>query len=296
MPPIAITPTPPALNAANTVSEFGVFGVEETPALAEFFRANGFAILRGLWSPVRLAALDHACTLAQEALLRGELGPEFGTTALVDDGLAGRTPIAHYVTRITELSSVVRDDVMDPVIEGLVRGWLGECWLLEGEPFGVVLQDARPGRESAYTRIGWHSDWQSSTHLDRWPGVAFTVHLDATSPANGFLRVVPGSHLWATPAPARDAAGNPSTQQGRPFGGHTDTPPPLEMPLGFDKVPGEIAVYAEEGDVLFHDSYVWHSAARATDDDTRRRHVRGTWYSGRPVASSIEDFLKNAAR
>ena len=50
-----------------------------------------------------------------------------------------------------------------------------------------------------------------------------------------------------------------------PWGGHSTEAPPTEMPLGFEKVLGEVAVYAERGDILFHDAYLWHSAARATD-------------------------------
>jgi hypothetical protein len=57
-------------------------------------------------------------------------------------------------------------------------------------------------------------------------------------------------------------------------------------------------VYAERGDILFHDAYLWHSAARATDDDTWRRHVRGGWFSGAgPIEGPhIDEFVKNAAR
>lgn len=288
---------PPVDRPAAPPTDVGVFGPDDAAGLAAFFRAHGFAVLRGLWPAKTLHAVDAACTGAQEALLRGDLAPHHGTAALVDDGLAAATPVAHYVTRLTELLPDVRRLVLDPVPVGLVRGWLGECWLLEGEPFGVVLQDARPGRESAYTRIGWHSDWQSSPHLpERWPAVSFTYHLDATSPANGFLRVVPGSHLWATPAPVRDAAGAPVLRGADAVGGHTSTPPPFAMPTGFEKVPGEVAVYCEAGDLLFHDAYLWHSAARATDDATRRRHVRGSWFSGRPSEATVADFVKNAAR
>lgn len=69
------------------------------------------------------------------------------------------------------------------------------------------------------------------------------------------------------------------------------------MPLGFEKVPGEIALYAERGDILFHDCYLWHSAALATDASARRRHVRGSWYAG-PLSVNYgsADFVKNAAR
>ena len=54
------------------------------------------------------------------------------------------------------------------------------------------------------------------------------------------------------------------------------------MPPGFEKVPGEVGVYCERGDVLLHHSDLWHAAARATDDGAGgiRRHVRGGWYGG----------------
>jgi ectoine hydroxylase-related dioxygenase (phytanoyl-CoA dioxygenase family) len=123
-----------------------------------------------------------------------------------------------------------------------------------------------------YTRIGWHSDHQSRPTSDIWPGLAITVHLDATSPANGFLRVVPGSHLGGTE----------------------------DMPRGFEKVPGEIGVYCDRGDVMFHHSDLWHSAARATEDPPLgvRRHLRGTFLGGRRLAANeeLEPFNKNAAR
>jgi len=71
------------------------------------------------------------------------------------------------------------------------------------------------------------------------------------------------------------------------------------MPLGFEKIPGEVAIYCDDGDVLFHDAYLWHSAASATDASAIRRHIRGAWFSGQPDAVEgdyLEDFVKNAAR
>jgi ectoine hydroxylase-related dioxygenase (phytanoyl-CoA dioxygenase family) len=123
-----------------------------------------------------------------------------------------------------------------------------------------------------YTRIGWHADHQSRPTADIWPALALTFHLDPTSPANGFLRVVPGSHRWG-------------------FDG---------MPRGFERVPGEVAVYCERGDVLVHHSDLWHAAARATEDPPGgvRRHMRGSYMGGRRLADGeqLEPFNKNAAR
>jgi hypothetical protein len=284
------------------VPEPGVYGVDDLAGLSACFVDRGFAILRGLWSDEQLDAVQAACDGLQAQLVAGRLEERHGTTILVDDeGGDASAGFANYVTYVTELSDEIRQASLDPVIASLVAGWLGpEHWFQESTRFGVVYQDARPGRESSYTRIGWHSDWQSGPHLAVWPSVAFTIHLDATSPANGFLRVVPGSHRWATPAPHDNVNGALVPPGSAESGGHTDQPPPAPMPLGFDKVPGEVAVYCERGDVLFHDAYLWHSAARATDDEGVRRHLRGGWFSGPPLDAArgewLDEFVKNAAR
>jgi ectoine hydroxylase-related dioxygenase (phytanoyl-CoA dioxygenase family) len=72
------------------------------------------------------------------------------------------------------------------------------------------------------------------------------------------------------------------------------------MPLGFERVPGEIALYLERGDVLFHHADLWHSAARGTADGAPavRRHLRGSWHGGDrlDVGHGTDDFVKNALR
>ena len=279
-------------------AEVGVFGPAQLDELATFYEREGFATLRGLWSADQLDRIEGACTDLQARLLAGELDERHGTTTLVDDEDGTATErFANYVVDVTPLDPFLREVVTDPLVTDLVQGWLGDHWLRERSGFGVVYQDARPGRESSYTRIGWHADWQSGPHLRIWPSVAFTIHLDGTSPDNGFLRVVPGSHRWATPAPYENVNGAEVPPGSVACGGHTDSPAPFPMPLRFEKVPGEIAVYAERGDLLFHDAYLWHSAARATADGAVRRHLRGGFYSGTPLHEAPgEDFVKNAAR
>ena len=191
----------------------------------------------------------------QSELLAGSLPERHGTVILDDpDAMVDGRAFAHYVTEVTLLSHIANACAHAPVIVETTRRLLG------------------PQVSSGYSRIGWHSDWQSGPHLDIWPSVAFTIHLDATSPANGFLRVVPGSHLGGTEG----------------------------MPPGFEKVPGEIALYCDVGDVLLHDARLWHAAARATDDPPLgvRRHVRGSWHGGTrlPAGHGVDDFIKNAKR
>ena len=288
-------------------TELGVFDVDNRDDLVDFFHVHGFATLRGLWDPEQLAELDIACTTAQRRLASGDLPSRY---------VAGE-----LVTHLTEIVPQVRDAVHHPILVELAKRVLGDCWIPEGvpgDPFDVVFQDARPGQGSRSTRIGWHTDWQSAPHLDRWPAMGFSLHLDGTSPANGFLRVVPGSHRWATPeAPGGRGHGavnvgggvnggvgggvnggvGGGVSGGPRTGGYTDDPPPSEMPLGFDKVPGEMGVYCSRGDVLFHDAYLWHASARATADGAVRRQICGGWYSGAADPSpTTADFLDNAAR
>ncbi|HEY2332239.1 MAG TPA: phytanoyl-CoA dioxygenase family protein [Acidimicrobiales bacterium] len=295
-----MAPTPARTRTAYY--DEAAFGPDQQEDLAAHFAEHGYAILRGALNEPTVHRLELDCERLQRQLEAGELSERHGTSVLVDDAADGATPagFANYVTCITEVVPSVREASMQPVVVDLVARLLGQPgWLMESMRSGVLYQDARPGPESRYTRIGWHTDWQSGPHLPIWPSVAFTIHIDQTSPANGFLRVVPGSHRWQTPAPYRNVNRSPVPEGSRPSGGHTDQPAPIEMPLGFERVRGELAIYCERGDILFHDAYLWHSAARATDDASRRRHIRGSWYTGQPLDpddDATEAFVKNAAR
>lgn len=279
------------------LTDLGVFSPGERVELVAHYRRYGFVVIRGLVTDDLLARMESECVQAQQQVIAGELPDRYGSTTFLDDAAKAET-FANYVEYVNELSPAVREAAADPFLVSVLTELLGpDCWLNDANRFGVVYQDSRPGKQSGYTRIGWHSDWQSAPNLAIWPGTAFTFHVDGTSPANGFLRVVPGSHRWATPAPYRNINGAAVPEDSRPTGGYTDQEPPFAMPLGFEKIPGEVGIYAERGDVILHDAYLWHSAARATDDDSTRRHVRGGYFTGnRAGDGSREVFVKNAAR
>jgi hypothetical protein len=237
------------------------------------FASDGFAVMGGLFSVGELDDLQGEMDELQRRAGAGELDADHGGTQFLAPFEGERPPFVHYVSGLVTLSPRASAALAHPSITRFVSEALGSsAYLWDYDDHGVVYQDARPGDEMRYTRIGWHSDHQSRPTSDIWPGVAVTIHLDATSPANGFLRVVPGSHRWPTD----------------------------EMPLRFDKIPGEVAVYCDRGDVLFHHSDLWHSAARATEDapDGVRRHIRANFLGGRRLGpdETLEEFNKNAAR
>ena len=281
----------------SLLSDPGVYQPDQREELVAHYRRYGFVVIRGLFSDDLMARMEAECVRAQGQVVAGELDPRHGSTVFLDEA-AKAEKFANYVEYVNDLSPAVLTGATDPFLLEVIGELLGpDCWLNLASRAGVVYQDARPGKESGYTRIGWHSDWQAAPNLDIWPATAFTFHIDGTSPANGFLRVVPGSHLWATPAPYRNINDAAVPEDAQPTGGMTSTPPPFPMPLGFEKIRGEIPVYTEPGDIILHDAYLWHSAARATDDVTTRRHVRGGYLNGDPEGDGKREvFVKNAAR
>lgn len=246
--------------------------------LAADFARDGYVVVSGLLSDTELFELEASLVSLQEGVATGAIDrSRFGGDYLTSGSVDAPPEFVNYVKDVVQLSEPAAAAFRHPVLhELLTRCFDGvEPWEMpaeHGERFGVVYQDARPGRESAYTRIGWHSDRQAYPSSDFHPSVALTFHFDATSPANGFLRVVPGSHRWPTD----------------------------DMPLRFEKIPGEVAVYCERGDIILHHCDLWHSAARATEDapDGIRRHMRGSWFAGRKPEPGevLEAFNKNAAR
>ena len=281
----------------GVLDESGVFDASDLAGICWYYQTYGYAVVRGLYSADHFDRMESECVDAQARVVSGDLPERYGSTQYIDDPAKAES-FANYVEHVSEIAPSVQQAITDERLLAILKRILGEdCWFGDVVQSGVVYQDARPGRESGYTRIGWHSDWQASPSRDFWPATSFTLHIDATSPYNGFLRVVPGSHLWATPAPYRNVNNIPVPATARPSGGRTMAPPPFPMPLAFEKIRGEVAVYAERGDVLLHDCYLWHSATRATDDHAARRHLRGSYFGGAKPAPELEnEFIKNAAR
>jgi ectoine hydroxylase-related dioxygenase (phytanoyl-CoA dioxygenase family) len=254
-------PIQPAAAAAVFSPPAGQDSFDEATldAMELCYHENGFVVLRNVFAAELMDRMEAECVRAQQQVVAHELSERYGSTVFLDDA-AKADRFANYVEYINELSPAVVEATAHPNLLTALRRLLSEdCWMRDASQFGVVYQDARPGKESGYTRIGWHSDWQAGPSLTIWPSTAFTFHIDGTSPENGFLRVVPGSHRWATPAPYRNVND-------------------IEVPEG--------AAAAD----------LWHSAARATAEDTTRRHVRGGYFAGDRANEGVEQFLKNAAR
>lgn len=244
----------------------------DVAGLVASFEEHGYVVIPGLYPLAELDALQSAMEELQGKLARGEMDRKYAGDEFLAAFEGDVPPYVHYVVDVASLSPEAHTAFYHPLILEVMERCLGpDYWIFCPNGRSVVYQDARPGEGMTYTRIGWHSDHQSRPTSNIWPGIAITIHLDATSPANGFLRVLPGSHRMGTDG----------------------------MPLGFEKVDGEIGLYCNRGDVMLHHCDLWHSAARATEDAPGgvRRHLRGTFMGGEePANGEFEPFNKNAMR
>jgi hypothetical protein len=246
----------------------------DAPGRAEasaLFDDLGFVVVRGALDPADVDELADDLACVHQALMRGELDPRHAAPELEPPNqttVDGRT-FRNYVVYATQASAVADRVVRTSPIGTLCPTLLdGPSYLYDYDRHGVMYLDARGA--SSYKGLVWHPDFESTPDLPIWPAVAFTIHLDATSPENGFLRILPGSHRV----------------------------PPEQRPEGYAKVPGEVAVYCERGDLLLHHSHLWHAASRPSDDGAVRRHLRGKWCSGTPIAPGAWDgsFDNSATR
>ena len=127
--------------------EPGVFTTDQLDELEAFFRAEGYAILRGAYDEATLVELDADMARCQAQLIAGELPERHGTVILDDpDAVVDDEPFAHYVTHLTECSEPADRATHEPTVVAMMQRLLGpDCWLLDDDRFGVVFQDARPG-------------------------------------------------------------------------------------------------------------------------------------------------------
>jgi ectoine hydroxylase-related dioxygenase (phytanoyl-CoA dioxygenase family) len=240
---------------------------DEVDALCVDITTNHYGVMRGLFSAAQIAQcadeLDDVYRRVANAAPGSQLAEHQGSRAFVSpqasiDGQA----YVHMLNQLGDLAPITAAAFAHPLLADVVRAVLGSAAGLPST--ALKYQNARPEEGSSYTRIGWHQDSGAvpEAFAHTLPTLTVTVHIDATGPANGFLRVVPRPRLAET------------SMDGRTF----------------ENVDGEVLLFAEPGDVLFHHSDLWHAAARGTASGEvgTRRHFRGAWTS-RP-GRTIDDI------
>ncbi|MCE9614504.1 MAG: phytanoyl-CoA dioxygenase family protein [Lentisphaerae bacterium] len=143
----------------------------------EQYDRDGFYKAAGLFSPTEAAVLkEETMAVVRE---RGLGSPEGGLTVWMADALA----------------PPIRRCVCDPRIVRLLQKCIGTS---------IEFLSVKPVFKDGKTTFGspWHQDW---FYWKGTPKTSIWIALDAATPENGCLRVIPGSHTQLFPL--RDAAG-----------------------------------------------------------------------------------------
>ena len=171
----------------------------------------------------------------------------------------------------------------DPDFAALIA-WAPTLAILRGLDFGEVAWSAGYviSKPPGGPRLFWHQDWLYWTHpvsLDSVPHQLFAMYyLVDTTPANGCLRVVPGSHRTHMAAHDRLArAHSPEALAGADL-----------AHAMFGDLPGEIDVPVRAGDLLLGDSRLLH-AAHANASGAGRTLVT-PWYH--PAYDTLPDGIQ----
>jgi ectoine hydroxylase-related dioxygenase (phytanoyl-CoA dioxygenase family) len=215
----------------------------------EQFASQGFALVRGLFSPEEAARYRERYTAMRE---EGNVpGDKHIADPAVNDPLL-RYPRLMQPHRWDDES---RQWLLDARINAGLTALLGR------EPYAVqtMVYFKPPGaRGQALHQDNYYLRVQPGTCVAAW------MALDACDEANGCLQVVPGSHTW--PILCTEKAD--TTQS------FTDVVVPL--PPGVSAVP----VLMEPGDVLFFNGQLVHGSFPNTTPDRFRRSLIGHYIEG----------------
>jgi ectoine hydroxylase-related dioxygenase (phytanoyl-CoA dioxygenase family) len=218
-------------------------------SLAQFFRENGYAVARTLFSPEEVERLkQHYMDLRASSSYPGDF-----------DGVGATTvdPLKKYprMIQMHHWDQVSLDWLLDLRINECLTACVG-C-----EPFAVqtMLYFKPPGaRGQALHQDNFYLKVQPGTCVAAW------LALDDCDEANGCMRVVPGSHTWPTLCTAKAD----TTQS------FTDVT--VSLPPGATAEP----VVMKAGDVLFFNGQLVHGSFPNTTTDRFRRALIGHYVEG----------------
>ncbi len=198
-----------------------------------FFHENGFLHLKNVVSPKELASLrafEEKVSAAAEADLMPSSKYRYAT-----DPESGQR-VMYRINGAETFGGAFLNLYGSPTHFRIAEALFGPDFL----PFGAAVVVKRPGYGPS---IPWHRDpsgWKVT------PGINIGVYLDDSTPENGMLYVVPGSHK----------ATNLDVQQ-------------LIEEHGFH-IPGAIPVPATAGDLVIHNEHVLHGSRVVRAQSTRR--------------------------
>ena len=219
----------------------------------ERFQRDGALHFKQFLRPQAVADIIAAISEVEQQLLRDNVRMVRGTPLKFGHDLGGR-PMVQRFSFASQFHPVLAELLRDPRLNGLLQLVGDGARLGTDEKDGLVINHYLNANGSAFTEMGWHTDSIRDVFLGKRVGPMLNVgfHLDDQDPANGGLRLLPGTH-----------------RQG--FGGMI-----FRKRYFVDKAPDpqEAAFSIQAGDLTVHDGRMWHRVQRsALQGEASRRRV-----------------------
>jgi phytanoyl-CoA hydroxylase len=211
----------------------------------EFYRTQGYLIVRGLWTQAEVAELKHVVDTLAEV---GKPIKDYWEPTVNPDGSLDPDPLKRYprMLHLHRHQPIGKRMMLDPRIGAIVRA------LLEEEPIACqsMVYFKPPGsRGQALHQDNFYLMVRPGSCLAAWTAI------DPALPENGGLSLVPGTHTLPLQCPT-EADGS------RSFVNNYVAPPD-----GKKAVPAEL----QPGDVLFFNGSVIHGSEPNTHPTMWRR-------------------------
>ena len=225
-----------------------------------FFNTYGFIHFKNVASPEEVNSIIQAMRGIEEQFISEKREQVMGVPiqwGKNDDG----TPFINRFAYASEYSDVIQSFVRDARFEP-IRKLIGEnARLAEVEKDGIVINNFINTPNSAYTKLGWHTDSPRDIFYNRRkPGPMLNVglYLDDCPLEKGGVRIIPGTHHQSV-----------FMMLFRKF------------PMFFTHEPDhrEVPLVVESGDLTIHDGRAWHRTAQAKlfGEASRRRTMYMAW-------------------
>jgi phytanoyl-CoA hydroxylase len=229
-------------------------GEQLTSEQLDFFNTNGFIHFKNFITTDTVQRIVEASKKVEKRWLEDGIKKVNGVPVKYGTDLDGATIVQRFAF-INQHHDLFRGLTEDPRFEALLQLVGPDARLGVAEKDGMVFNHYVNSSQSAFTKMGWHTDGLRDifhgTKLN--PMLNVGIHLDSLTEAHGGLRVLPGTHrqgIYQMLFRKKYFLDHKADEQ-------------------------EIAVIPEAGDLTVHDGRLWHRVAQSTvvGEASRRRVI-----------------------
>ena len=242
-------------NTRTSSRKYQVFslGTTLTTEQKDFFHKNGFIHFKNFVSKEVVGNMIRESERIQDEWIAEDRKLVNGTPIKYGKDVDGKTIVQRFAF-LNQFGEIFQDFIGDPRLLALfeLNGKM-ESRLGVNEKDGLVFNHYVNTEDSNYSQLAWHTDVLRDIFYGNkvMPMLNLGLHLDYSSPENGGLRLIPGTHNKGI-----------GTLLFRKL-----------YYLDYKEDKHEVGLTVEPGDLTIHDGRLWHRVAQSPliGEESRRR-------------------------